>query len=46
MINDLADLKIKKMIDLMLRVYQDHKTDKTETLINLQSTLALTLRID
>ncbi len=30
----------------VLRVYQDHKADKAETLINSQSTLALTLRID
>jgi len=30
----------------MLQVYQDHKTDKIEILINLQSTLALILRIN
>ena len=30
----------------MLWVYQDHKTDKAEILINSQSILALILQID
>ncbi len=31
---------------MLLQVYQDHKIDKIETLINSQSTLVLTLQID